>query len=389
MEAVLDPGTVILDEISTLEVERARIEARIATKTLEFQDLRRRQAESEPDPTRRSLLVSFAADELSVALHLPTRTVQCRLAEARRVRGLLPQTWSAFRRGEFDTYRVSLIASAAAKLTDKYALIQLDFEVGGKASKQTPSQLKGWLKRFVARNTMDNGAKAEHAKRSVWVVHQDDGMSLLQAYIPTPEAVRIDHLLGAEAKKLASDDRTLEQKRADVFCDRILAGAGKGSGRSAVIAVHVPVTTLAGLSDLPGESFDGRFALPGDMVRDLARQPGTLFHRILTDPLGRILDVTEIGYVPSAKLQIAVQARDGTCSMPTCNRPAVECDIDHEIPHPRGPTSGHNLRPLCRRHHNIKTHRIAEPTDLAIRRRTPSRMEYDLARDLATIEYAA
>jgi hypothetical protein len=278
------------------------------------------------------------------------------------------------------------------KLTDNHAIIELDDRVAAYAAAHTPSQTKSWLKRFVARNAPNQQtATAERAKRSVWVDHQDDGMSFLHAYLPTPEAVRIDHLLTTEAKKLPSDDRTIDQKRADLLCDHILdgTGAGSGSGRAAVIAVTVPVMSLAGLSDEPGESFDGQFALPATMVRDLAAEPGALFHRILTDPLGHILDVTEIGYVPSDKLKIAVQARDGTCTMPNCNRPAIECDLDHEKPYPRGPTCGHNLRPLCRRHHNFKTHDITEPSQLVMRPHTPSHQEHDLAHWLAHIEYAA
>lgn len=112
METALDPGKVILDEITTLEAERCRIEARIASKMLDFQDVRRTQAESNPNPTAAKLEASFAADELGVALHQPTRTVQCRLAEARRVRGRMMQTWQAFQSGKIDAYRVSLIASA-------------------------------------------------------------------------------------------------------------------------------------------------------------------------------------------------------------------------------------------------------------------------------------
>ncbi len=57
------------------------------------------------------------------------------------------------------------------------------------------------------------------------------------------------------------------------------------------------------------------------MVRDLATQPGTLFYRIFTDPLGRILDVTELGRFPSNKLKTAVDIRDGTCRFPTCPDP--------------------------------------------------------------------
>ena len=39
MEAVLDPGQVILDRIAEREVERAKIEAAIAADMLEFDDL--------------------------------------------------------------------------------------------------------------------------------------------------------------------------------------------------------------------------------------------------------------------------------------------------------------------------------------------------------------
>ncbi len=103
------------------------------------------------------------------------------------------------------------------------------------------------------------------------------------------------------------------------------------------------------------------------MVRDLTAKPGTLWFRILTDPLGRILDTTEPRPFPSDALRTSIQARDGTCRFATCSRPAMECDLDHKIPRPHGPTNGDNLRGLCRRHHNIKTHNIAEPTDYDMR----------------------
>src|SRR5215204_5592468 len=129
METASDPGQVILDRIAAREVERARLEAQITADMLEFEDLRRRQAQQHADETARRLAVSFAADELGVALHEPTRVVQCRLAEARRVRGRLPMTWLAFQSGTIDAYRISLIASAVAKLCDNHAVIELDYLV--------------------------------------------------------------------------------------------------------------------------------------------------------------------------------------------------------------------------------------------------------------------
>jgi hypothetical protein len=34
----------------------------------------------------------------------------------------------------------------------------------------------------------------------------------------------------------------------------------------------------------------------------------------------------------------------------------MSCDLDHTVPWPRGRTTPDNLGPLCRRHHNLKTH---------------------------------
>src|SRR5215203_3647035 len=104
MDAVVDPGQVILSRIAELEVERGRIEAETAALMLEFADLRRVESERHDDPRLRDLQAGFAADELGVALHQPTRTVQCRLADARRIRGLLPRTWLAFQAGRVDAH---------------------------------------------------------------------------------------------------------------------------------------------------------------------------------------------------------------------------------------------------------------------------------------------
>ena len=365
METTPEAGQVILERIAAREAERARLEAQTAADMLEFADLRRRESERHTDPRLRDLEADFAADELSLVGKQPTRAIQCRLAEARRVRGLLPLTWEAFGEGRIDGYRMSLIASAVDKLADNYSIIELDYWVIQYASTHTTAQLRAWLRRFVARNAPDTrAARAERERRSVWLSHQDDGMSFLSAYIPTPDAMRIDAELTRQAKAEPADGRTLDQKRADVFSRGML---GDGSSGSATIGVVVPVTSLAGLDDSPGISFDGEFALPATMVCELAAEPGTLFYRVFTDPLGRILDVTELGRFPSRKLRTAVDIRDGTCRFATCSRPATECDDDHAIPHPRGPTNGDNIRSLCRRHHRMKTHLGEQSVDLHIR----------------------
>lgn len=368
MSTAIEPGQVILDRISELEVQRARIEAETASLMLQFANLRRVQAERHDDPRASELEASFAADELGVVLRQPTRTVQVRLAESRRARNLIPMTWAAYGAGRIDAYRVSLIASATAKLTTQENLIHLDGIIGDYATTHTTAQLKAKLHRFIATwEPSDKAVEEERSKRSVWVNHQDDGMSFLTAYLPTPDALMIDAML-TERATTATDARTLDQRRADLFIEQLRGTTdGQPTSTRAVIGITVPITSLAGLHDLPGESFDGTFALPAQMVRDLATEPGTLWFRILTDPAGRILDTTEPRPFPSDALRTAIQARDGTCRFATCTRPAMESDLDHQIPRPHGPTNADNLRALCRRHHNIKTLMIAEPTNFTMR----------------------
>ncbi|HEX6919562.1 MAG TPA: HNH endonuclease signature motif containing protein, partial [Actinomycetes bacterium] len=52
-----------------------------------------------------------------------------------------------------------------------------------------------------------------------------------------------------------------------------------------------------------------------------------------------------------------ITATHATCGFPGCNRPAQACDCDHILEHTRGgKTILTNLGPLCRTHHNAKTH---------------------------------
>ncbi|WP_163509503.1 HNH endonuclease signature motif containing protein [Fodinicola acaciae] len=62
--------------------------------------------------------------------------------------------------------------------------------------------------------------------------------------------------------------------------------------------------------------------------------------------------------LPAEKTALAdyVRANAPTCIFPCCNRPARSCELDHTVPFPDGPTSADNLKPLCKYHHEAKTH---------------------------------
>ncbi len=371
MEQVVDPGDAVLDEVAVIRARIARDEALLASKLLEFEDIRVAQAAHRADAHDRMLAEAAIRDELSLTLVQPVATVYQRLSQTRVVRDRLIGTWDAFREGKIDAYRVGLIGAAANKLSDNnYSFIELDHRLADYAATHTGSQLRAKLKRFIARIEPEHAAsraRAEHDRRAVWVQHGDDGMSYLTAYLSTLDAARIHELLTSRAKGEPGEGRSFDAVLADLFVDQLLTTADGSRTGGAVIGVTIPVSTLAGLDEQPGVSFDGQFTLPADLVRDLALEPGTLFHRIITDPTGRILDDTELGRFPSAKLRIGVQIRDGSCQFATCTKPAVDCDLDHQIPHPRGPTSGANLHALCRRHHRMKTVGILNPYESSIR----------------------
>jgi hypothetical protein len=133
-------------------------------------------------------------------------------------------------------------------------------------------------------------------------------------------------------------------------------GDGQPRPRPVTIGIVITAQSLFGFSNTPGQLIDRSTLIPANRIRELAQQPGTLFHRLLTDENGNLLDVTELGRFPSRKLALAVKFRDGTCTGPTCTTPAIRCDIDHVIPVPEGPTTAGNLNDNCRHEHRAKTH---------------------------------
>ena len=133
-------------------------------------------------------------------------------------------------------------------------------------------------------------------------------------------------------------------------------GSGGAPGRVTVntqINVTIPIDSLAGLYDTPG-TLSGYGVLPADLARRLAAGD-TRWRHILTDrATGAVLDVGTWSYRPPTALDRHVRTRDVTCRFPGCGVPARECDLDHLIPFPQGPTNAENLHALCRRHHQLK-----------------------------------
>jgi len=187
---------------------------------------------------------------------------------------------------------------------------------------------------------------------------------------------RVDRI--ARRLRKDGDGRTLDQLRADVATDLLLRGwipddpTFTRLGRPPVAMVQVVVTlpTLLGLDRGVG-LIPGWGCVSGQQARDLALQLGSIWKRIVTDPLtGRAVEFSAGTYKVPAGMAQQVRTRDGSCRAPGCEIPTERCDLDHTqewaTPSPEthgaggagksgGVTAETNLVALHRGHHNLKT----------------------------------
>jgi hypothetical protein len=316
-------------------------------------------------PQAKQARIGMIAMEIGTATGLSEGQVHRRLSIARDVRTRAPQTWLAFRKGRIDAARVTIISDAIDKLQRDESVMRLDQRVVDYAESHTTSELRQWLRRFIARveaDLLEQRAEDERAKRAVHVEHVDHGMAWLNIYTTSPAAAAIDKRLDRETKALGADDeRTTQQRRADLAVAWLTTNESGEPAIGADVAVTISAEALAGVNDDPIVAADGSWTVPASWIRDLAGS-NTLWHRIITDAAGNTLDHTYVGRFAPEVVTKAIAFRDGVCQAPGCARPSAECDIDHRVPHPAGPTSGRNLWPLCRRHHRLKGHQVLQWT---------------------------
>ena len=180
------------------------------------------------------------------------------------------------------------------------------------------------------------------------------------AHAPTPVEPIYDE---SNVIHLPPDERTIDQIRADLFTDLLLASdpsEAHGSGLDnihATVQVTVAATTIAGGDDQPAE-LDGHGPLRPDIARVLAGDR-TGWTRLFLDPAGLVTETDT--YTPTQAMRRYLRARDQHCRFPGCRQPVHRCDVDHNHDHALGgPTATDNLAHFCRAHHVLKHPDIPE-----------------------------
>ena len=344
-------------------------------------------------------LRSIAA-EVGGVMRVTDRTVQRRIGEARTMIEGFPATVEAWEQGRIVRgHAIAILETGTSLPAEMWA--EFEQVAISLCERDTPNRVRGELE-ILAHHMHPRSFAERHqeaaAGRCVRIVPGRDGMSDVIATVSTVIAEGIHDRLTQQARAIidtrddraaarggvgvafgaaatthsdsddaaaivATDQRSIDQVRADVFADLLLAGtpalddtrdttAGPLGAIRARVQIIVPAATLTGEDDGPCD-LAGRSPIDPATARTLAG--GThVWERLFYDPTSGVTVSTDSYRVPSGMRRF-LQARDQHCRFPGCRVAAIRCEVDHTHDHALGGrTELSNLAHLCQRHHSMK-----------------------------------
>ncbi len=391
----------IVAEVGDVAVELAQVQVRelralaAAGQLAEAQTAQRNARVQVHDMALRSI-----AAEVGGVMRFTDRTVQRRIGEARTLIEGFPATVEAWEQGRIVRGHAIAIVETGTSLP---AEMWSEFEqlAISRCEKDTPNRVRGELEILAHRMHPRSFAERHEdaaATRCVRIVPGRDGMSDVVATVSTVIAEGIHDRLTQQARAIidtrdervaahggdgvafgeaatahsdsddaaaivATDQRSIDQVRADVFADLLLAGtpalddtrdttAGPLGAIRARVQVLIPAATLTGEDDGPCD-LTGRSPIDPATARTLAGDTG-MWERLFHDPTTGVTVSTDSYRVPSGMRRF-LQARDQHCRFPGCRVAAIRCEVDHTHDHALGGrTELSNLAHLCQRHHSMK-----------------------------------
>ncbi|OCB34365.1 hypothetical protein A5676_02380 [Mycobacterium malmoense] len=347
-----------------------RLEARVVAERLdaigELFELRRAQRGEEADWAVDTWAAVGA--EVAAAFQVSLAMAGSFLRYALAMRERLPQVAAVFRAGDIGLRLFQTLVYRTDLITDPEVLAAVDGELAMRAPRwpsMTRGRLAGAVDKVVASADVDAVRRREQcrAERGVWVEDLEGGMSEIRGGLFSPDGHALDRRLDALADTVcAQDPRSRDQLRADALgalaasadrlgcrCGRADCAAAQRPATSPVV-IHVVAerASVEGRGSAPGSELGADGLISAELIAELA---GSAKLVAVGAPAR-----AEPRYTPSAGLADFVRCRDLTCRAPGCDRPAVDCDIDHTIPYAQGgPTHPSNLKVLCRQHHLLKT----------------------------------
>ena len=330
------------------------------------------------------------AAEIGAALNVSARRASSQMYLARSLRERLPKVNTLFLAGRIGNRLVSTISWRTHLVVDEDAMAAIDAGIAEAAHKWGPlsdTRVEAAIDELVDQHDPQAREFFERAARGMDIQfgkpEDETGTRSMWGRLYSTHAELIERRLTAIARAVCADDpRPVGQRRAEALAvvfaggDRIACACGSPTcpnPTSAALAdrvvIHVvaeaatvaaqsrpaePESTRAAAPPVPGARTPAAVmtvggVIPTPLLEQLIRNGASL------KPLQTPCAQPEDHYRPSVALQRFIRCRDMTCRFPGCSAPAENCDIDHAIAYPLGPTHPSNLRCLCRKHHLLKT----------------------------------
>jgi hypothetical protein len=304
----------------------------------------------------------WVRDELAGIFSVAPTTAGARMHDAVTLTTRLPLTMDRLVDGSIRFWHAKVMVEACQQLDDD-TVAALERTVVDKAVEQSIGEFRSTVKRAVLRLDPRRAAqqhKDAFAERRISGRPDEHGMTGVYAYLRADHAAALLTAVDAHAAGLPKDERTADQRRADVFADLGAAMLNSAQvtwqGRRPAVQVSVALSTLLCADEQPGE-LAGYGPIAASLAREIATDPTGTWRRLVTDPLGRLVRCGTETYRPPAALRDHVIADHATCTFFGCRRLGCRGEQDHVIPWPAPPgTVAENLHPPCKRHHDLKQH---------------------------------
>jgi hypothetical protein len=319
---------------------------------------------------------SFRAEVASL-LTISERAAENLIGYSRVLCASFPSTLEAVTSGQLSWRHATIMVDELAAL-DAEPQAKLEAQLLKTAALLTPpkfARAARLARERLAPESIVERHTAAFDTRGVELSDGRDGMSDLTLHLTSIHAHAIFGRLTAAARGIdtPTDDRTLDQRRADIATHIFLANV-EGEvfgvvpdefddenfvrwfrGIKAEVAVSVPVLTLLGKSDAPG-TLNGRVPIDPQTAKLLAGSSKS-FVRILTHPeTGVVLSIGHRRYKIPKDLRRYLQIRDEICRFPGCSMAAQRSEVDHTHEWQfGGKTDSTNLGHLCSGHHTLKS----------------------------------
>jgi hypothetical protein len=188
--------------------------------------------------------------------------------------------------------------------------------------------------------------------RSLKLSSCEDGTLLIEGWLDTTGGAALRTALEPLALSHGDhDDRCRERRNADALVEIITHVEDTGVlPQRPHLQVTASVDTLRGVAGSPAGDIEYGLPVSAETVQRLACDGAIT--RVVFGPESVVIDVGRARRVVAGPTRRALNARDGHCKWPRCDRPASWSDAHHVIHWTKGgETDLANMVLLCHRHH--------------------------------------